>query len=448
MKCMDKCPTCGVETRPDDNFCLNCGSRLFPAASSSESSVSGDATIPAQDHWSAQSPEGWHTDGDRTTANATPSSEAPTVRAGGDASGAKKVENPGHLVVRLANGEVLQDYLLQKPDIVIGRVPESDINFPDDMLVSRIHASIHYENDQYVLRDEGSANGTLVNNQLLAKMTNQTLQDGDQILIGDHELIFKAATPPEPGIEESETIIIPPGTSLEGAFLAHDERTILRGDPLGTQTMDIASLPFFSPPTTQEPPATVPEQVVESSVPGDVAPTAVDEVAVQESPTPAAAPSPPPAPPTPTTEVTVNSFSRLSQPTLPTMDALLAASAALDGQIKALQQQLSAADEAMSNHQTEVVQTAEHFRATLRHLAERMDSTIAGVARSRGEIDWDGLLQVIQDVISSPRDIGYITEFAKRAPDVDKVFQRYQSVLNTLAECNSLLRGLIDEEKV
>ncbi len=423
MKCMDKCPTCGVETRPDDNFCLNCGSRLFPAASSSESSVSGDATMPAEDH----SPEGGHTDGDRTAANTTPSSEAPTVRAGGDASGAKKVETPGHLVVRLANGEVLQDYLLQKPDIVIGRVPESDIHFPDDMLVSRIHASIHYENDQYVLRDEGSANGTLVNNQLLAKMTNRTLQDGDHILIGDHELIFKAATSPE---------------------LADDERTILGADLLGTQTMDIASLPSFSPPTTQELSAMAPEQIVESPVPGDVAPTPVDEVAVQESSTPAAAPSPPPAPPTPTTEVTVNSFSHLSQPTLPTMDALLAASTALDGQIKALQQQLSAADEAIGNHQTEVVQTAEHFRATLRHLAERMDSTIAGVARSRGEIDWDGLLQVIQDVISSPRDIGYITEFAKRAPDVDKVFQRYQSVLNTLAECNSLLRGLIDEEKV
>jgi pSer/pThr/pTyr-binding forkhead associated (FHA) protein len=442
VKCMDKCPTCGVETRPDDNFCLNCGSRLFPAAPSPESSASGDATMPAEDRWSAQSSGGWHTGDDRAIADTKSSSEEPTVRAGGEASGAKKVENPGHLVVRLANGEVLQDYLLQKSDIVIGRVPESDINFPDDMLVSRLHARIHYENGQYVLRDEGSANGTLVNNQLLARMTDRTLQDGDQILIGDHELIFKAATPPEPGIEESETIIIPSGTL--GAFLVDDERTILGGDLLGTQTMDMASLPSFSPPATQEPPATAPEQTVESSVPGDVAPTPVDEAAVQESSTPAAAPSPP----TTTTEVTVNSFSRLSQPTLPTIDALLAASAALDGQIKALQQQLSAADEAMSNHQTEVAQTAERFRATLRHLAERMDSAIAGVARSRDEMDWGGLLQLIQDVISSPRDIGYATDFAKRAPDVDKILQRYQGVLNTLAECNSLLRGLIDEEKV
>jgi pSer/pThr/pTyr-binding forkhead associated (FHA) protein len=438
---MDKCPTCGVEIRPDDNFCLNCGNRLFPAASSPASSTSSDATIPAQDDRSAQSPEGWHTDGDRTVANTTSSSEAPTVRTGGDASGAQKVENPGHLIVRLANGEVLQDYLLQKPNIVIGRVPESDIHFPDDMLVSRVHASIHYENGQYVLCDEGSANGTLVNNQLLARMTNQTLRDGDQILIGDHELIFKAAMPPEPGVEESETMIIPPGTA--GAFLVEDDRTILAGDPLGTQTMDIASLPAFGPPTTPEPA----EQGRESSVPGDVAPTPVDEVAVQESSTPAAQPEAAPSPPMPATRVTVNSFSRLSQPSLPTMDALLAASAALDGQIKALQQQLSAADEAMSNHKTEVAQTTERFRATLRDLSERMDSAIAGVARSRGEMDWDGLLKVIQDVISSPRDIGYATEFAKRAPDVEKVFQRYQSVLTTLAECTSLLRSLIDDEK-
>ncbi|TMC19989.1 MAG: zinc-ribbon domain-containing protein, partial [Chloroflexi bacterium] len=26
---MDKCPYCGAETRPSDNFCLNCGNRLL-----------------------------------------------------------------------------------------------------------------------------------------------------------------------------------------------------------------------------------------------------------------------------------------------------------------------------------------------------------------------------------------------------------------------------------
>src|SRR4030095_5639949 len=27
---MDKCPVCGADTRPGDNYCLNCGQRLLP----------------------------------------------------------------------------------------------------------------------------------------------------------------------------------------------------------------------------------------------------------------------------------------------------------------------------------------------------------------------------------------------------------------------------------
>jgi len=83
----------------------------------------------------------------------------------------------------------------------------------------------------------------------------------------------------------------------------------------------------------------------------------------------------------------------------------------------------------------------------MRRLAERMDSTIAGVARSRGEQSWDDLQRLLQDTISNPRDIGNAMELARRAVEVDKVLQVYQGVLNTLAECNSLLRGLIGEEK-
>ncbi len=53
---MDKCPYCGAETRPGDNFCLNCGNRLLSATPSYQQAqpVIGDATIPASsDSWSA-----------------------------------------------------------------------------------------------------------------------------------------------------------------------------------------------------------------------------------------------------------------------------------------------------------------------------------------------------------------------------------------------------------
>src|SRR6266567_1038235 len=47
------CPYCGAETRPGDNFCLNCGNRLLPATPSPQQAqpVIGESTIPAQEDW-------------------------------------------------------------------------------------------------------------------------------------------------------------------------------------------------------------------------------------------------------------------------------------------------------------------------------------------------------------------------------------------------------------
>ena len=56
---MDKCPYCSAETRPGDNFCLNCGNRLLPSTPSPQQAqtVIGDATIPASDDWVSPVPE-------------------------------------------------------------------------------------------------------------------------------------------------------------------------------------------------------------------------------------------------------------------------------------------------------------------------------------------------------------------------------------------------------
>ena len=438
---MDKCPTCGSDVRPGDNFCLSCGNRLFPSVSSPQqsSNLMSDATVPGQD-WSgpgASPPgdSGWDDVSAKTTA-ASSSSDLPTVRAETSEYTyqplQQKIDQPARFVIRAPNGDILQDYLLEKPDIVIGRAPESDISFPEDRLISRMHATVHYEDGHYVLRDEGSANGTLVNNQPLAKMTDWTLRNGDEVLIGDHVLTFKAFTPIPSDIVESETVIMPFGSPIEDAPQVDGDRTVIANDSLGTKTMDVANLPSLSPTPTLEP---TPEL-----------PAPASEVAAQAVPAPVATPAPS-TPPAPGTGVTLGSFSRLSQPSLPAVDALLTASTALNEQVASLQQQLLATQEAMRNHDAEVAQTADQLRTAMRRLAERMDNTISSVARSRDEMDWNGLQRTLQDVLGSPRDIGYAMEFSRRAPDVDKVIQRYQSVLNTLAECNSLLRGLIGEEK-
>jgi hypothetical protein len=93
-----------------------------------------------------------------------------------------------------------------------------------------------------------------------------------------------------------------------------------------------------------------------------------------------------------------------------------------------------------------MAQTANRLRIGIRQVSERMNKTIADVARSREALAWAELSQLMEDVMSNPRDIEYVTKLARKARELNKVFQIHQSVLNTMAECNSLLRSMIGEE--
>src|SRR5260370_37695827 len=85
---MDTCPVCGADTRQGDNYCLNCGHRLF-AATPSSSSI-GDPTLAASsDDWhgvGGSSPGGWPIDPAAQTVAASEdampaSSAAPVAQA-------------------------------------------------------------------------------------------------------------------------------------------------------------------------------------------------------------------------------------------------------------------------------------------------------------------------------------------------------------------------------
>ncbi len=73
-------------------------------------------------------------------------------------------------------------YPFGKSSLVVGREEDCDIYLPDDA-VSRHHATIHYENDQWLLADEGSRNGVYVDGELVAGSI--LLQDDQVIMIGD-----------------------------------------------------------------------------------------------------------------------------------------------------------------------------------------------------------------------------------------------------------------------
>jgi hypothetical protein len=94
-------------------------------------------------------------------------------------------------VVRIEEGkEPGRVYEVRKETLSIGRSRESDI-FLEDLAVSRLHASIiNLGNNNYALRDEGSANGTKVNGQMVNKYQPYPLQEGDKIQLGQTVLVF------------------------------------------------------------------------------------------------------------------------------------------------------------------------------------------------------------------------------------------------------------------
>src|SRR5215467_6037843 len=231
----DKCPYCGAETRPGDNFCLNCGNRLLTATPSFQqaTSLSGDATIPGSDQWSA--PIG--------TPNAPSFSEGTvaepsTVRDEGAATVQATVENPARFIVRDDKGDVLQEYRLEKMETIIGRAPSSDILLSKDKLTSRRHAIVRYEKGDYVLSDERSANGTFVNGQQLEELTPRVLKDGDHIGIGEHELVFR--TEKGASVEDLPTIAVPLDTNAQEMTYRtrEDERMTATGNDFSTGSMN------------------------------------------------------------------------------------------------------------------------------------------------------------------------------------------------------------------
>jgi signal transduction histidine kinase/pSer/pThr/pTyr-binding forkhead associated (FHA) protein len=82
--------------------------------------------------------------------------------------------------------------------VSLGRGSRNDIRIGDTE-VSRQHASIHFTDGLFVLRDRGSANGTLVNG---AVVRMKELRDGDQLQLGGTVLLFQQS-PKGNGSEEA-----------------------------------------------------------------------------------------------------------------------------------------------------------------------------------------------------------------------------------------------------
>lgn len=99
------------------------------------------------------------------------------------------------LYVRI--GKLSASFALDKDVTTIGRPDSATQNYPDieidlDDAVSRRHAEIVRRGDGFCVVDVGSANGTLLNGQILEPDQEQKLAPGDRIHVGERtEIVFE-----------------------------------------------------------------------------------------------------------------------------------------------------------------------------------------------------------------------------------------------------------------
>jgi len=109
-------------------------------------------------------------------------------------------------LVLSTDDDVVKEYELDKETVTIGRKPDNDIHI-DNLAVSGRHARILTILNDSFIEDMDSTNGTFVNGNRISK---QALQNGDTIVIGEHELQYHSAESSESDFEK--TMIIRPDT--------------------------------------------------------------------------------------------------------------------------------------------------------------------------------------------------------------------------------------------
>jgi two-component system cell cycle response regulator len=110
----------------------------------------------------------------------------PSARPIGAGAAERKNKQKGASLVVVYGVELGRRILLDQTSFSIGRSSRRDM-FIDQQAVSRKHAEIVYTKGRYVIYDQRSRNGTRVNDQ---RVTEQTLEDGDKIQVGQTVMSF------------------------------------------------------------------------------------------------------------------------------------------------------------------------------------------------------------------------------------------------------------------
>ena len=150
------CNQCGHRNPPDSGFCSSCGGVLDHV---------DDHTI--------------------TIAKVDPLQDAPGPNDDVVVNLRDLSTNSASLVVR--NGPQAGVALTVDDDLTrLGRATDAEISL-DDITVSRWHAEIVRDGDNYRVRDAGSLNGTYVNNK---RIDDVALHQGDELQVGKFRMVF------------------------------------------------------------------------------------------------------------------------------------------------------------------------------------------------------------------------------------------------------------------
>ena len=95
-------------------------------------------------------------------------------------------------LVSFDNEEFGMDYRIIEGRNTIGSSPSNDVTVTDGE-VSGLHALILCKKDKFIVSDELSSNGTLLNGEDLTPREPNPLEDGDELRIGKTNLLFKTA---------------------------------------------------------------------------------------------------------------------------------------------------------------------------------------------------------------------------------------------------------------
>lgn len=97
----------------------------------------------------------------------------------------------------------------------IGRSSNCTVQLLDEK-VSRLHSTIFRESDRWMIRDEGSSNGTGVNGRLILEPT--ALSPGDELAIGNNLLLFEPALEILRDLEGAGAVVMaPPAATTHAA---------------------------------------------------------------------------------------------------------------------------------------------------------------------------------------------------------------------------------------